>query len=150
MGRAWDKTPFVSQKPSQRSGTFPESSRPPNSILEKLGSGTRPCAPPAGGNLGIHPSVIEQWMNLFLTQIFQLGPAATVSGFFFAAVASLKLGPGLLSERGFCSFLAPGEVWKIPQHFREKTFCFLFSVLIARAGGNKKAALSDLPIFRSY
>lgn len=28
---------------------------------------------------------------------------------------------------------------------------FLFSpVLIARAGGNKKAALSDLPIFRSY
>lgn len=91
---------------------------------------------PAGRNLGIHPSVTEQRMNFFPhpNPEFPTGKSSHRVWVCFAAAGSLKLGSALLSGRGFCSFLPPGEVLKIPQHFRVKALLFS-PVLTAWAGG---------------
>lgn len=100
------------------------------------GSGTQPCALPsweefsdssicdgAGDEPFPHPN-----------PNFPTGKSSRHFWVCFATVGSLKLGSGLSSGRGFCSFWASGEVLKIPQHFREKALLFS-PVLIVWAGG---------------
>lgn len=104
--------------------------------LESLGSGTQPCAPPSWEEFR-DPSICDRAGDEPFPHPnpdFPAGKSSHRVWVCFATVGSLKLGSGLLSGRGFCSFLAPGEVLKIPQHFREKTLLFP-PVLIVWAGG---------------